>query len=127
MFGPHREAFRKEIRRALRARGPELGALAVPVNTFIGVTLALHLGKPEAAGRWERVDRRIAFDHTTKRDDRWQRCGGFAQTYTQKGGAESVPYDRDFGSSDASERFLDRVMRDEQPDYIPLIPEGHLI
>jgi hypothetical protein len=121
-FGPHREAFRAEIRRGLRAGRPELGALSIPVQTFVGLSLALHLGKPEAAGRWERVPRRIAFDHTTKRDPRWTRRGGFAQTFTQAGGGESVPYDRNFGTSEGSDKYRDQLCRDEQPDFEQLIP-----
>lgn len=121
-FGPHRERFRTEIRRALRARGADLGAVEIPVRIFIGLSLALHLGKPETAGMWQDVPRKIAFDHTTKRDARWTRSGGFAQTYTQKGGTESVPYDRTFGTSMESEKYREQIMRDEQPDYVPLLP-----
>ncbi|HSM78990.1 MAG TPA: DNA polymerase, partial [Bryobacteraceae bacterium] len=123
-FGPHRERFRAEIRRALRAGGPTLGSVTIPVQTFCGLSLALHLGKPEYAGRWETVPREIAFDHTTKRAARWRRVGAYAQTYTQSGGAESVPYDRDFGASADSEYLADRLAVNDAADYTPRLPGG---
>lgn len=121
-FGPHKERFRAEIRKSLRERGRhDLGAVEIPVQTFIGISLATHLGRPEIAGRWERVPRRIGFEHSTKRREEWERRGGYAQTFTQRGGAESVPYDRDFGTTGDSQRFMDQLCRDEQPDYVTLI------
>jgi hypothetical protein len=121
MFGPHKERFRQEIRNALRAGRGDLGAVEIPVQTFIGISLATHLGRPEIAGKWERVPRRIGFEHTTKRREKWEHVRGYAQTFTQAGGIESVPYDRDFGTSDDSERYRDQLCRDEQPDYVTLI------
>lgn len=121
MFGPHREKFRDEIRKSLRAKRPDLGSVEIPVQAFIGISLALHLGKLETAGSWVKVPRRIAFDHTTKRRAKWERCGGYAQTFTQGPAGESVPYDRTFGTSEGSERYRDELLRDEQPDFVTLI------
>lgn len=105
--------FHRAWRRMLPRRRFE--PVVVPEILFTGLRLAMARGKPETAGRWVRVERRISFDWSTKRGGGGTTVGGAVQTFSQRGHSRlrSVPYDRAIGR--AAE--LERMEREAQPDF----------
>jgi hypothetical protein len=71
------------------------------MNVFIGLKLAQAWGKPEKAGRWDRTERTISFDYTSKRQTALiDKENGCIHTYPREGHIELVthPYPRDIGN-----------------------------
>ena len=67
---PDAEDKEAAIGRAMRAwAAPLYPIVKVAFPAFIGLRLAAHWGKPELAGRWMELERKISFDWSGKRND----------------------------------------------------------
>lgn len=110
----HEQDFRDTWRRILRTGSAE--TVSIPLNTFIGLRLALARGKPNLAGTWVDITKEIGFDWHTKRFDGIV-SGNSLVTRPIPGSPQlvSAPYSRVIGGIRAAERleFAD------QPEWAP--------
>ncbi|MGH7744252.1 MAG: hypothetical protein ACREQ5_05450, partial [Candidatus Dormibacteria bacterium] len=93
------------------ADGP---SVCVPLRQFIGLRLAIARNKPETAGQWVDVPKRITYDWESKRTA-WKLKGTRLLTKPIQGspGLQSEKYDRMIGGARAAERLV----HDDQPDW----------
>lgn len=78
--GEFRDLWRKFVTHVTELRAPagagdnlseelfEDYRLTIPLNVFLGLRLAHHLGKPQLAGEWVKNSKRMGFDWRNKRD-----------------------------------------------------------
>jgi hypothetical protein len=99
-------------------RGKPLTPIGIPLETFIGLRLALHRNKPELAGQWLRLEgdkaKKITFDWTSKRT-----LPRIEDTYVVTAPIAGSPelrseaYNRIIGGI----RVAERLLLDDQPDW----------
>lgn len=91
-----------------------LEGVAIPLQSFVGLRLALARNKPELAGQWLDVTKTVSFDWNSKRTDA-ERLGNSVVTKPLHGspGMVSVPYSRVIGGLNAK-LALDLA---DQPDW----------
>jgi hypothetical protein len=103
------------------SKGEDFPQVDVPLQSFVGLKIALARGKPETAGKWVDEIRSISFDYRNKRaGHNWD--GGAIVTGCKPGrpGLLSLPH-RDFLAKGGQEPWEQaRAMLEEQPDYIDL-------
>lgn len=93
------------------------------LHVFIGLKLAQAWNKPDEAGKWKDVVRKISFDFSTKRD--WAIYeDGHISTFPRPGGADIVsePYSKTIGAWREDVQIMSAMMND-QPDLFPIAPQ----
>lgn len=95
----------------------------VPLNTFVGLKLALARNAPETAGKWIEDERHISFDYRNKREGHiWDGACVITNSKAGRPGLVSIPHS-DFLKGGGQEPWeLARSMLEEQPDYVDLGP-----
>lgn len=93
------------------AQGP---TVCIPLHQFIGLRLAVARNKPETAGLWVDVPKKMTYDWESKRTAKAV-DGTMLRTMPIQGspGFTSVMYDRMIGG----ERAQERLLHDDQPDW----------
>jgi hypothetical protein len=90
----------------------------VPINTFIGLRLALHRNKPSLAGRWHNDEKKMSFDWSLKRA-RGELNGTFVEHWPIEGdvNARSICYDEKL-LTEIAERNLEM---EAMPDFVQIV------
>jgi DNA polymerase type B, organellar and viral len=105
---------------------PEIDAVgdqynvALPLNSFIGIRLAMARNKPHLAGCWKTVKKKMSFDWRNKRGvGRWSADYQFVQHWPIKGSAalRSAPYD----ASKLTELDGQHLELEANPDFLEFI------
>jgi len=119
--GGRTEEFERRWKHWRDYASEEFPCVDVPLQSFVGLKIALARGKPETAGKWVDEIRSISFDYRNKRDGHaWE--GDAIVTGPKQGrpGLLSLPH-RDFLAKGGQEPWeMARAMLEEQPDYVDL-------
>lgn len=108
-------------RAVVRAEGLDWPSVVVRVNVFTGLKLAQARGKPETAGLWVNVDRRIRFDWSTKRAGyEWRGAHVITMPHEGAVGLESVYYVDAPAAAIAGFWEAARQDIEDQPDLLDL-------
>ena len=110
---------------AMRAfAGPLYPVINVQFPAFIGLRLAAHWNKPELAGQWQMLDRKISFDWKRKRlDHEWTKDGKAVILGPPKGDryAHSAHYNASGVLSTSESWEQERMLFEANPDAAELI------
>ena len=109
-------------------------SVPVTMRAFIGCRLALALGKPWLAGRWEDITRNVSFEWQTKRDPMRIAVSDKSHVLTfprqnsilaESEGYEPADFDRlveTSGESDVADEVDENTLLEAMPDFIPFLP-----
>lgn len=117
-----RDLFEAEFQKVREARDGRAGKVPIPLTNFIGARYALHADRLAQAGQWVTEDHTVSFDWTTKRVAPESLSNPFLiDPYLKVLPKRTTPYTRTLGAemSLLVEAEHDRMLAEEQPDWIP--------
>lgn len=117
---------RGDFERAWREQPSVGAAVEIPIRQFVGLRLAHARGKPETAGRWVEVSKRVAFDWRSKRRSDLRCVDGVYRSLPLDGRLDmvTVPYDRMIGGN--TERAQERWEDEDSPDWAEQLMLGNV-